>query len=73
MTEPDQPSQDAAEVERRLATITNRFPDRFSPAQIEEIRARVERSIALGNTLRGMSTCPTPPASGFDPRAMSSE
>lgn len=72
MTEPDQPSQDSAEVERRLAAITNQFPDRFSPAQIEEIRARVERSVALGTTLRGIHL---PNATGlwFDPRAMSSE
>ena len=40
------------ESEGRLAEITNRYPDRFSPHQIDEIRDRIERSIKLGRSLR---------------------
>ena len=50
MTTPDAPSPDP-ESQRRLDAITQRFPDRFSDEQIEQIRARVTRSIALGQTL----------------------
>ena len=72
MTEKENPSGDAAEVDRRLATITSRFPDRFSPAQVDEIRKRVERSIALGNTLRNVHL-PNSTGPGFDTRARSDE
>ena len=44
----------SAETERRLALLTSRFPDRFSEAQIGEIRARIERSINLGRSLRAV-------------------
>jgi hypothetical protein len=41
-----------AETERRLAQISARFADHFSEGQIGEIRARIERSINLGRSLR---------------------
>ena len=59
----------ASEVDRRLATILTRFPDRFSPAQIAEIRERLTKSISFGVTLSGQHL-----ANGigpsFEPRAM---
>ena len=59
----------APEVDRRLSTILTRFPDRFSPGQIDEIRERLTKSIGFGATLAGQHL-----ANGigpnFDPRAM---
>jgi hypothetical protein len=40
------------ETEQRLEVITSRFLDRFDDTQIEQIRARVERSLRLGRSLR---------------------
>jgi hypothetical protein len=42
------------EMERRMALLTSRFPERFSEAQIGEIRARIERSVTLGRSLRAV-------------------
>lgn len=58
----------APEIERRLAAIRERFPDRFSPEQIEEIRNRVARSVALGVSLSGR-LFPNATGPNFDPRA----
>jgi hypothetical protein len=51
-TDPEPDSTLAAETERRLGLITSRFPNRFSEAQIGEVRARIERSVNLGRSLR---------------------
>lgn len=39
------------EMERRLALITARYPDRFDETQIGQIRKQVERTIRLSRTL----------------------
>jgi hypothetical protein len=65
-------STPSPEIERRLAAIVERFPERFSSEQIDEIRDRISKSIAFGTTLAGQHL-----ANGigttFDPRAMSRE
>jgi hypothetical protein len=40
------------EIERRLASLRNRFPDRFSEAQWEEIREDLEQLVQAAATLR---------------------
>ena len=64
------PEGSSDEVEHRLTAIDSRFPDRFSPEQVEEIRNRVRKSIEHGVKLTGQHL-----ANGigpdFDPRAMS--
>ena len=66
------PNDTAPEMEGRLATILARFPDRFSPEQVNEIRERLIKSIDFGATLSGQHL-----ANGigpnFDPRAMNSD
>jgi hypothetical protein len=68
----DRPLESDPEIQRRLDAIVGRFPDRFSPDQIEQIRDRVARSIGFGARLRQ-----TQLANGtgpwFDPRAMTDE
>jgi hypothetical protein len=64
------PDELSDEVERRLTAIGNRFPNRFSPEQVEEIRNRVRKSVEQGVKLTEQHL-----ANGvgpdFDPRAMS--
>lgn len=43
---------DQDEVERRMAAILARFPDRLSDEQIGQIRERVARSVTHGLKLR---------------------
>ena len=56
------------EIDRRLAAILTRFPDRFSDEQIAQIRKRLGNAIGQGTKLRqtelGNSIGPQ-----FDPRA----
>lgn len=40
------------EVERRLAHLSARYPDRFSEAQWQEIREEVEQLVQAAGTLR---------------------
>ena len=64
-------SKDAKrESKRRLKSITRRFPDRFSDEQVDQIRGRVARSVALGGNLAKVEL-PNGIGPDFDPRAMS--
>lgn len=66
-------SKDAKrEIKRRLKAIQRRFPDRFSDKQVDEIRSRVARSVALGANLAKLDL-PNGIGPDFDPRAMSNE
>lgn len=40
------------EIERRLASLRNRFPNRFSEAQWEEIHEDLEQLVQAAATLR---------------------
>jgi hypothetical protein len=56
-------------VERRLAAITSRFPDRFTDEQVDQIRRRVARSVTLGANLARVDL-PNGIGPNFDPRAI---
>jgi hypothetical protein len=68
------PNQEEADpvVERRMAALRARFPDRFSEADIALIEGRIRRSISQAEKLRAV-----PLANGegpfFSPVAMSGE
>jgi hypothetical protein len=51
VSDDDQPGHDP-EIDRRIEAMRARFPDRFTPAQIDQIRERIARSIGLAATLR---------------------
>uniref|UniRef100_A0A831TGR8 Uncharacterized protein n=1 Tax=Thermorudis peleae TaxID=1382356 RepID=A0A831TGR8_9BACT len=44
--------QMTGEIERRLASLRNRFPDRFTEPQWEEIREDLEQLVQAAATLR---------------------
>lgn len=58
-----------SEIERRLATILQRFPERFSSEHKDDIRDRVSKSVAYGATLAGQHLG-NGIGPAFDPRAM---
>jgi hypothetical protein len=39
-------------IDARLADLTARFPDRFSDAQRAQVRARIARTVTLGESMR---------------------
>ncbi len=39
-------------IDARLADLTSRFPDRFSDAQRAQVRARIARTVSLGESMR---------------------
>jgi hypothetical protein len=39
-------------IDARLADLTARFPDRFSDAQRAQVRARIARTVTLGESIR---------------------
>ena len=41
-----------SEIETRLGTITRRYPGRFTDEQVELIRKRIRRSMALAAEMR---------------------
>ena len=66
---PTDPVDRDAIVERRLAAITSRFPDRFTDEQVDQIRHRIARSVTLGANLAKVDL-PNGIGPNFDPRAM---
>jgi hypothetical protein len=66
---PANPTDHDTVVERRLAAITNRFPDRFTDEQVDQIRRRIARSVTLGANLARVDL-PNGIGPNFDPRAM---
>jgi hypothetical protein len=61
-----------SEGSRRLAAVLTRFPDRFDSAQVEEIRRRIDRSVALAGRLSKVDL-PNGVGPEFDPRSMPNE
>ena len=66
---PADPTDHDATVERRLAAVTSRFPDRFTDEQVDQIRRRVARSVTLGANLARVEL-PNGIGPNFDPRAI---
>jgi hypothetical protein len=66
---PADPTDHDAVIERRVTSITSRFPDRFTDGQVDQIRRRVARSVTLGANLAKVEL-PNGIGPNFDPRAM---
>jgi hypothetical protein len=68
VTDPAEPTPNA-EVHRRLDAVLERFPDRFAPEQIAEIRGQITQAVENSAHLAGLKL-PNHVGPWFDPRSM---